>query len=100
MSSTLTVTLRAHWFNACFVYLVSKPVLTIDGIDQSIKWNAAHQVLLPTGAYTVSAGLRYRGSHAVLGASMLNVVLRDNEPKELLAKTGWANHTPFMFTEC
>lgn len=100
MSSTLIITLRAHWFNAWFVYLAAKPVLTIDGAEQTLRWNTAHKAVLPVGAHSVSAGLRYRGSKAVLGVSTLNVVLRNNEPKELVAKIGWANHSPFMFTEC
>lgn len=100
MSSNLTLTLRAHWLNAWFVYLATRPVLTINGIEQTIKWNTPHKALLPAGVHTVSAGLRYRGSKSVLGVSSLSVVMRDPEPKELLAKIGWANHTPFMFTEC
>lgn len=100
MSSTLIVTLRPHWFNAWLVLLAAKPVLTIDGIEQALSWNVPHQALPPAGAHTVSAGLRYRGSKTTLGVSTLNVVLQDQEPKELVAKIGWANHMPFVFTEC
>ena len=99
MSSTLIVTLRQNWFNAWFVLLAAKPVLTIDGIEQTLSWNDPHKTPLPAGAHTVSAGLRYRGSKAVLGVSTLNLVLREQEPTELVAKIGWANHTPFMFTK-
>ena len=100
MSSTLTLTLRAHWFNAWFVYLAAKPVLTIDGTEQTTSWNAPYKALLPDGVHTVSAGLRYRGSKVVLGVSTINVVLKGQEPKALVAKIGWANHMPFVFTEC
>lgn len=99
MSCTLIVTLRAPWFNAWFVYLAARPVLAIDGTEQTLRWNAPHKTLIPAGARTVSAGLRYRGSKAVLGVSTLNLVLREQEPTELVAKIGWTNHTPFMFTE-
>lgn len=54
MDSRITVTARAHWLNAWFIYPLARPVLGIDGMGRFIRWSRPETVAVLDGTHTVS----------------------------------------------
>ncbi len=95
MPSSIVVTVRAHWFNAWFLRLLSRPVVLVDDAEHPVGWGEAKETIVAPGDHTVAAGVRYRGSGTLLGAQPVGVSVADGQSVRLVARNGLFNHQPF-----
>jgi hypothetical protein len=93
--TSITVTVTPHWFNGWFLRLLAVPVVHVDGLAREVAWNRATQFVVDPGAHNVSAGARYRGSRAVLGAENVTHLVAEGQHVRLVAQNGPLNHQPF-----
>lgn len=98
MAAQLILTVRPHPVSAWFLRPTAEPVVLVDGTEHRARWNKRHVLELAEGTYTVSAGLRYRGTKPVLGTKPLQVTLTDGRSTELVAVNGLLNHSPFTLS--
>lgn len=95
MSSSVTITPRAHWANWWFLRLFSRPVVRVDGIDHDASWGQPLQVDVAAGSHEVGVGVRYRGSVSVVGMAESRVKVEAGETLVVEARNGLFNHQPF-----
>ena len=97
-AACLILTVSPHPVAVWFLRPAARPVVLVDGIEHPGAWGKPCTVQLVAGTHEVAAGLRYRGTRAVLGTTPIRVTLAEDETREMVAVNGIANHTPFTIT--
>jgi len=95
VTSALEITIRGHWLNGWFLYLLGKPVVVIDGGEHGARWRAAARVPVEAGKHAVAVGFRYRGTPWLLGTRERSYVVPENGTLRLSAMNGPLNREPF-----
>jgi hypothetical protein len=99
MSSTLTVTPRAHWMNTLIVRPLSTPYISVDGTARRAAWNRPLTVPVDEGTHQVAVGIRYFDRGTSLGEEPLEVNVQDDDTDQYFeARNGPLNHQPFALT--
>lgn len=99
MQASLKITVRPFWLSAPFLRIFARPFVLIDKTEHTARWGIPQTFTLPEGDYVVAAGIRYRGSKTLLGASPVTFTLRRDRETSLEASNGLLNHTPFIVAE-
>lgn len=98
MPAHLVLTVRPHWLGAWFLRMAARPVVVVNDIEHAASWGSPCTVALPAGRHSVAAGIRYRGTEALLGTCPVRITVRQDEDQKLLATNGMLNHEPFRIT--
>lgn len=98
MKSSIEVTPRAHWLSAAFIYLVTRPVILIDGTKHGARWSKPSTILVDPGTHSVAVGIRYRGTSSVLGTDGRSIEVGEGKTVTVKAQNGALNSDPFALT--
>ncbi|RAX49410.1 hypothetical protein DQ353_10265 [Arthrobacter sp. AQ5-05] len=98
MPAHLVLTVHPHWLGAWFLRMAARPVVVVNDIEHAACRGSPCKVALPAGRHSVAAGIRYRGTEALLGACPARITMADDEDQKILATNGMLNHKPFRIT--
>nr|WP_297429520.1 hypothetical protein [uncultured Actinotalea sp.] len=97
--SRASVRVRAHWVNGWFLRLFARPVVVVDGVEVPARWGQATELELPDRPSRIGAGVRYRGTRALLGCEPEEVAPLPTAdgvaPRTVELRNGPWNHSPF-----
>lgn len=93
--ATVEIIVSGHWVNAWFMKLFGKPVVVLDGTRHEAEWDLPYRLLVSPGTHVVRAGVRYRGTSALLGTVPAQIDVTGGEVLTLRARNGFVNSTPF-----
>lgn len=95
VASALEVSIRGHWLNGWFLYLLSTPVVVIDGERHPAAWRRPVRIPVDGGKHTIAVGARYRGTPWLLGVRERAYVVPEDGTLSLSAMNGPLNSEPF-----
>lgn len=100
MASTIVLTAKAHWINACVVYLFSQPVLILDGVEKTLRWREPINFSVTDGPHELSVGIRYLKTSRVLGNQNFATGNLRSDTVHLMARNGPLNSDGFQIEYC
>ncbi|GAA1383349.1 hypothetical protein GCM10009639_03530 [Kitasatospora putterlickiae] len=97
--ATLILTIRPALVAKPFHLAFTKPVVTIDGIENETTWGET-EFNLKSGAHQISVAFRYRGQRAAQLAIARREIVLDNQTPHvrLTAQLGARNGSSFTIT--
>ena len=94
----LRIAFHPHWLNGWFLSALTHPWARVDGKEHPCRWGRETVVETSAGDHIVETYVRYRGTSTDLGTGRLTIDGTKGEDLLVIARNGWANHTPFVPT--